>query len=480
MSGFSSNLLSMSSYVSDRAAREAPARIVALTEKFSSGAPLADLLAASRALEEQMEHLHDGKDWADTTCPLLQRLLVLTTTAQLQPGLTTPLAFKVSVARCMVHQLGHMWHYWHAHALPFITWVVQNLLLKNSLPEVKAGCALLTELVACTEERPQEPDAQQRSVNSEVTEAALERLEVLVDLERSRFRCSDAAEAQELAEELVDLLQRDGEPEPLDRVMGRVAAFFTATTTTAGAQGGDLLDLTSKLPVAVREDLLDINCELFPYVDRQLEAAEAHARSVAAAARERAIIPGIPGILVNKSCDGGAAAAAAVLAAAEEEMEMEKEKEEAVRQAARVGAAVDIALAPSAQGGPSLFACVLRILRRCPEVRKNLQRPCQQKVVDFAVRLAMGVLVAAAAADEQFERAQRTGNDGDGDGGDDALYTVLCAFKLHRFHLYEGNDVQIFHHIDRVLRRGARSAAWAVAVKRTGPIYDDTGKYIDF
>jgi hypothetical protein len=408
-------MAALSSYVRTQTAREAPAKINALIEKFKTGAPAAELLVASRALEEQIENLNDGKDWADTTCPLLHQLLALIVA---EPA--TKHVFKVSVARCVVLQLSHMWHYCHSLHAPLIKWVVQNLLCKNQLQDVQAACVLLTELVTC--ERDQEPDAEDRSVNSEVFEAASDRLEELADLDRSPLHASAGADAQAVAEELLYVLRLDGEPEPPDVVMARVAVYFTA------APG---LDTTRALPAKVRDDLLDLNCEFFPYGDLNSGA-------VAISAFERTLV--------------------------------------AAEHVARMHAAVDVALAVSMDGGPSLFACVLRIIRGCPEVPKNLLKPCKQKAVDFALRLAIGVLVAAASDDAQFERALREGVDGD----DDALYIVLCAFKVHRFHLYEGNDDQIFYHINRTLRRGVRSAAWAAAVMRTGPIYDDMGTYVDF
>jgi hypothetical protein len=420
---------------------EAPARIAALIEMFESDAPAAELLVASRALEEQMAHLHDGKDWTDDTCPLLHQLLALIAATP-----ATKLAFTASVARCMLLQLGHLWHFCHERHEPFVAWVVQHLLRKNALPEVRAACALLSELLARCEHN-QEADTEGRTASTAVAEAATDRLEELADSERSKLQASAGADAQVLAEELLEVLEGDGEPEPLDTVMARVAAFFTAAHD---------LDTARKLPVAVREDLLDINCEFFPFVEPG--AAEI-------AAREQALAEA-----------GGAAAPV-------EEAEV----------APHVHAAVEVALAASADGGPSLFACALRLVRRCPEVPRNLLRPCKHKAVDFAVRLAIGVLVAAAADDAQFERAQSQGGPGqggasegqgegqsEGQGDEDALCVVLRAFKLHRFHLYDGNDGNIFHHVDRTLRRGPRRAAWAAAEARTGPIYDDTGMYVDW
>jgi hypothetical protein len=413
------DFLSKKAYIRDATSREAPARIVALTEMFSAGAPAAELLKASMALEEQIEELKDGKDLAGMTLPLLNKLLVLTLTTTTS---VTPLTFKVSVARCMLLQLCHLWHYCHDLHLPFIEWVVQNLLLKNNLPDIQAACMLLTELISGTEERDQEADEEERSVNSVVMEAVADRLKELIDLDMSRLQCSDGAEAQELAEELLYLLELDGEPEPLDRVMGRIAAFFTTTKTTD-------LDLKSKLPAQVRDDFLDANCEIFSYVDL-------HSKPMATVSTE---------------------------------------DEQA--QAARLYSAVNVALAPAEDGGPSLFACILSLLRRSPEVQKNLLGPCKLKVIDFTVRLAIGILVAAAADDSQFDRAQHADTS---DDAEDALYTVLRIFKLHRFHLYEGNDDQIFYHVNRTLRQGVRKEQWAAAVARTGPIYDDSGKYIDF
>ena len=108
---------------------EAPARIAALIEMFESDAPAAELLVASRALEEQVAHLHDGKDWADDTCPLLHQLLALIAATP-----ATKLAFTASVARCLLLQLGHLWHFSHERHEPFVAWVVQHLLRKSALP----------------------------------------------------------------------------------------------------------------------------------------------------------------------------------------------------------------------------------------------------------------------------------------------------------------------------------------------------------
>jgi hypothetical protein len=413
----------------DQTNREAPAKITALSENFTAGMPVKELLAASSALEKQIKNLHDGKDWADETVPLLQQLLEKIAAEK------TPLNFKVSIARCTLLQLSHLWYYCDALHSPFIAWTIQHLLNKNALPEIQAACELITELVTRASERDQETDAEERSVNSEVTRVAFDRLEELADLDQSPLRASTSVDAQALAEALLNLLQLNGEPEPLDRVMGRVVTFFTTTHD---------LSMTSKLPVNVREDLLDIGCDFLNY--------------------DLPIINGKP--FVDPVNSKGS-----LIPTEKEMMEMARKL--------RVHTAVNQALVPSVDGGPSLFACVLRIVRECPAVPKNMLQPCKYKVVDFALRFTIGLLVSAASDDAQFELAQRAG-ELSGEAGVDALFIVLRAFKMHRFHLFDGDDDQIFHHIDRSLRSGAQRTAWAIAEERTGPIYDDSGMYVDY
>ena len=96
----------------------------------------------------------------------------------------------------------------------------------------------------------------------------------------------------------------------------------------------------------------------------------------------------------------------------------------------RVHSAVNQALVPSVDGGPSLFACVLRIVRECPAVPKNMLQPCKYKVVDFALRFAIGLLVSAASDNAQFELAQRAGELSGEAGVDERLLDALDELGL--------------------------------------------------